>query len=133
MAKPVGPLADAGISKPASLLDYSLFGSSLGQWQPSTSALRDSGQVERWDSETEHWDFKSKPWRLSSTPGLIDLDGDYDDGDLFNEDKERQANNDSKTPWLVDFVDDFESLEESMSPNNDIRIMLSGEDEPEEV
>jgi hypothetical protein len=89
-----------------------------------SSGLRDSFNL-----------FDSKPWSPSSSWSLVDLSADYDDGGLFDlrkEKKTRKAKSEPRAPWVEAFVSDLRGLEGSRSVNDDIRIVLSEEEEAEE-
>jgi hypothetical protein len=98
------------------------FGPALGQWQARTSALRDQFKP-----------FEYKPGSSAASRGLIDLYGDYEDEDLFGGTKVKKAKSDRRSSWVEDFVSNVDKLNDSGSPNSDIRIVLTEGDEPEEM
>ena len=86
-------------------------------------------QEESWEWKTEFKPFEYKPWSSTPRGSLIDLDGEYEDQDLFGERRVKEAGAESRAPWVEKFVSDLGGPEDSMGLNGDIRIVLSEEDE----
>ena len=86
--------------------------------------FEDYGWARRWDGY--------KPWSFESTGSLIDLHGDWEDGYLFGGKRVKKSKSDSRTSWVEDFVSDVDKLNESDSPNGEIRIVLPKGDEVED-
>ena len=109
------------------------FGQAPGQWQARTSILEDYGWAQRWGERIESKPFGYKPWNSEPTGRLIDLHGDWEDGYLFGGKRVKKGKSDSRASWVEAFVSDVDKLNESESPNGEIRIVLPKGDEPEEM
>ena len=94
------------------------FGRAIGYWQTRSTALRN-----------EFKPVEYTPWDSISVQKLIDLGGDFKWESLFGRKKGKKAKEDSLAEWVEGFVSDVEKLSDAKSPNDNIRIVVSGEDE----